>query len=93
MGNLCYPYYHVPFIRVILTMAATGVPLTITQAFSDTTAFSALLARIGIQTRNSNRLTSDEGIDTAEELSNTKPSDLKLSLDNINKLFGSKSGT
>ena len=67
-----------------------AIPLTITGVFNSAMEFDQLLNRIGINVRCRNRLIVDKGISTAQDMSETRPKDLKSSLENINKLFGSK---
>ena len=67
-----------------------ALPLTIYGAFNSPGTFIQLLVCIGLNNRCLNRLTNNEGISTAQELSDTRPKDLCTLLENINKLFGSK---
>ena len=67
-----------------------AIPLTITGVFNSAMEFYQLLSRISINVRCRNRLIVDERISNAQDMSETRPKDLKRSLENINKLFGSK---
>ena len=66
------------------------IPINILGSFNSAVEFDNLLVRIGLNQRCRNRLIADEGITTAQDLAETRPKDLKTSLENINKLFGSK---
>ena len=70
--------------------AILATPFTITGYFNSAAEFDNLLSRIGLNVGCCNQLIADEDITTAQDLANTRPKDLKTSLENINKLFGSK---
>ena len=65
----------------------SAIPLTITFAFNSAVKFDNILSRISIKLQCLNCLIVDEGITTAKEKVETRPRDLKTSLENINKFF------
>ena len=69
-------------------VAARIAALTITEAFGDGPTWRALLIRLSIPVTGINRLMTHEGIGSAKELSQLRPSDLTDTLESVNKLFG-----
>ena len=66
--------------------------LTITEAYDDTEAFRALLLRLNLPESNVSRLIDEEGFDTARVFSFTRVKDIETSIENVNKLFGARTG-
>ena len=64
--------------------------MNITDLFNSAAEFDSLLTRIGLNPRCRNRIIDNEGTTSSQELAETRPKYLNVSLENINKLFGSK---
>ena len=64
--------------------------LTITGAFPSAIHSNDLLTSIRVNLSGCNRLILDEGNNIDQEIPNTRPKDLKTSIENINKHFDNK---
>ena len=73
-------------------MAAEMNILSITDAFDDYESMEALLRRLGLSTRCITRFMDEEGFETARDLALARETDVKSTIDNVNKLFGSATG-
>ena len=73
-------------------MAAAPVTLSITDAFDDYGSMEALLRRLGISVKCTTRFMDEEGFETARDLALARETDVKSTIDNVNKLFGSATG-
>ena len=73
-------------------MAEEEPPLTITEAFDDHGSMEALLRRIGLSVRCTTRFMDEEGFETARDLALARKEDVKSTIENVNKLFGSANG-
>ena len=63
--------------------------LSITDAFDDYDSMKVLLSTIGISVSCIERLMDEEGYETARDLATSTDFDIKTTIDNVNKLFGS----
>ena len=66
--------------------------LSITDTFNDYDSMEALLSRIGLSRACRERLMDEEGFETAADLSIVDLKDLQNAIENVNKLFGNKTG-
>ena len=73
-------------------MAAAPMVLSITDAFDDYGSMEALLRRLGLSARCITRFMDEEGFETARDLALARETDVKSTIDNVNKLFGSANG-
>ena len=63
-------------------------PLTIVEAFDDCDSMKDMLTNIGMSNACTARLLDVEGFETARDLAMSSSSDLKSTIENVNKLFG-----
>lgn len=73
-------------------MAVAPVTLSITDAFDDYGSMEALLRRLGLSAKCTARFMDEEGFETARDLALAREIDVKSTIDNVNKLFGSATG-
>ena len=73
-------------------MAAEIIILSSTDAFDDYESTEALLRRLGFSTRCITCFMDEEGFETACDLALAHETDVKSTIDNVNKLFGSATG-
>ena len=81
------------FESISIARMAEDPRLSITNAFDNYKSMQELLRRLGISAKCITHFMDEEGFESARDLALARETDVKSIIDNVNKLFGSATGT